>query len=146
ADPELEIGALFELSHAHRFPPVLLFEEIKGCDPAFRIAANLRNSRLMVGDLSLDAVQAHRRRPKEKLEPIPPREVNYGPLLECMVEGDAVNVTRFPAPRWHESDGGNYIGTECMIIVRDPDSDWVNCGTYRTMVHDAKTLGVFIES
>src|SRR4051812_16000390 len=33
ADPELELGALYELSNEHRQPPVLLFETIKGCDP-----------------------------------------------------------------------------------------------------------------
>jgi UbiD family decarboxylase len=146
ADPELELGALYELSHEHRHPPVLLFEDLQGCDPAFRVLCNVRTSKLMVGDISLASVQDYRKRPKEKGEPIPPREVNYGPLLENIVEGDAVDVRRFPAPRWHAEDGGNYIGTECMIIVRDPDSDWVNLGTYRVMVHDAKTLGVFIET
>src|SRR5262249_14968937 len=53
---------------------------------------------------------------------------------------------KFPAPKWHADDGGNYIGTECLVIAKDPDSDWVNIGTYRVMVHDEKTLGVFIES
>ena len=32
------------------------------------------------------------------------------------------------------------------LITRDPDGDWVNVGTYRVMVHDEKTLGVFIEN
>ncbi|UCF95462.1 MAG: UbiD family decarboxylase, partial [Desulfobacterales bacterium] len=59
--------------------------------------------------------------------------------------GDAVNVLKFPAPKWHLQDGGNYIGTECMIITKDPDSDWVNFGTYRVMVQDEKTFSVFIE-
>ena len=40
---------------------------------------------------------------------------------------------------------GNYIGTECLIVTKDPDSDWVNIGTYRVMIQDDKRLSVFIE-
>jgi UbiD family decarboxylase len=145
ADPHLEIGALFELSHEHFYPPVLLFEDMKGCRPGHRVLCNVRVARFVVGDLTLEAVRAYRRRPKEEREPIPPRLMNAGPVFENVQKGDAVNVMGFPAPKWHSADGGNYIGTECIVITRDPDSDWVNVGTYRVMVHDEKTLGVFIE-
>jgi 4-hydroxy-3-polyprenylbenzoate decarboxylase len=145
ADPHLEIGALFEMSHEHLYPPVLLFEEMKGCDPSHRILCNVRVARFVVGDLNLDAVKAYRRRPKEKSQPIPPRLVNNGPIFENVIEGDAVNINSFPTPKWHGGDGGNYVGTECVVIVKDPETDWVNLGTYRVMVHDDKTLGVFIE-
>jgi 4-hydroxy-3-polyprenylbenzoate decarboxylase len=145
ADPHLEIGALFELSHEHLYPPVLLFEDMKGCAPGHRILCNVRVARFVVGDLNLDAVKAYRSRPKEKSAPIPPRLVNTGPVFENVIEGDAVNINSFPTPKWHGGDGGNYVGTECVVIVKDPDTDWVNLGTYRVMVHDDKTLGVFIE-
>ena len=36
ADPHLEMGALYELSLRKTYPPVLLFEEIKGYPPNFR--------------------------------------------------------------------------------------------------------------
>ena len=32
-----------------------------------------------------------------------------------------------------------------MVITRDPDSDWVNAGTYRCQVQDEKTVNIFIE-
>jgi 4-hydroxy-3-polyprenylbenzoate decarboxylase len=142
---EGEIGALFELSNEHLYPPVLLFRDIPGIDPSFRLLSNVRTARFIVGDLTLDAVKAYRKQPKQKSQPIPPQEVNTGPLMDNVIEGDAVDVTRFPAPKWHLEDGGNYIGTECLIITKDPDSDWVNVGTYRVMVQDDKTLSVFIE-
>ncbi len=145
ADPHLEIGALFELSHEPLYPPVMLFEQMKGCDPSHRILCNVRVARFVVGELTLDAVKAYRRRPKEKQQPIPPRLVNTGPVFENIDEGDAVNIRKFPRTKWHEHDGGDYIGTECVVIVKDPDSDWVNLGTYRVMVQDDKTLSVFIE-
>jgi UbiD family decarboxylase len=53
-----------------------------------------------------------------------------------------VNVLTFPAPFWHELDGGRYIGTGCSVVTRDFDSDWVNVGTYRVMVHDRNHVGL----
>ena len=51
ADPHLEIGALFELSHEQLYPPVMLFEEMKGCDPTHRILCNVRVAKFVVGEL-----------------------------------------------------------------------------------------------
>jgi 3-polyprenyl-4-hydroxybenzoate decarboxylase len=91
AQSDLEIGALFELSNEHLYPPVLLFEDIPGFDPRFRVLSNVRTSHFLVGDLTLDAVRAYRTRPKEKSQPIPPEEVNTGPVMDNVVEGEAVN-------------------------------------------------------
>ena len=145
ADPHLEMGALYELSLEQEDPPVLLFEAIEGCDPGHRVIANVRSARLFHEGRGLERVQQYRRARRHKLEPIPPRLVNTGPVLENVRRGAEVDVTRFPAPKWHEGDGGKYIGTECLIVTKDPDSDWVNLGTYRVQVQDAKTLSVSIE-
>ena len=94
----------------------------------------------------MEALKAYRQRPKQKeRKPIAPRVVADGPIFENVIEGEAVDINRFPAPKWHANDGGRYIGTECLVITADPDSDWINIGTYRVMVQDGKTLGVFIE-
>ena len=50
----------------------------------------------------------------------------------------------FPAPKWHAQDGGRYIGTGSFNVTRDPDEGWINCGTYRVMIHDDKTVGFYI--
>ena len=146
ATAEREIGVLFDLSNMHRQPPVLLFENIPGYDRRFRILSNVRTAKLLVGELNLEAVKAYRKRPKEKSIPIPPQVVADGPVLENVVEGEAVDLRRYPAPKWHPDDGGRYIGTECLIIMKDPDSAWVNVATYRVVVHDDKTLGIFIDT
>ena len=70
---------------------------------------------------------------------IPPKYVNDGPIFENVMTGDDIDVTRFPAPKWHAGDGGRYIGTGSFNVTRDPDEGWINCGTYRVMIHDAKT-------
>ena len=146
ADPELEIGAIYELSLEDAQPPVLLFRNIKGFPAGYRIVMNIRHSKVFdTGAVGLEMVEQHRRNRRSKVEPIPPIAVDTGPVLENIMEGDAINVLAFPAPKWHADDGGRYIGTECIVITRDPDSDWVNLGTYRVQVHDRKTLCVFIE-
>src|SRR6266550_5274294 len=38
----------------------------------------------------------------------------------------------------------NATRTRLVDVLKDPDSDWVNLGTYRVMVHDAKRVGVYI--
>ena len=43
--------------------------------------------------------------------------------------------TKIPAPRWHEHDGGYYIGTGVMVIMRDPDTGWISDGAYRVQAH-----------
>ena len=146
ADPHLEIGALYELSLADEHPPILLFDNIKGYPKGYRVAVNMRSSKVFdTGATGLELVQSYRKHRRAKSEPIPPKTVTSGPVLENKQEGAAIDAFAFPAPHWHEGDGGRYIGTECMVIVRDPDSDWINCGTYRVMIHDKKTLIVFIE-
>jgi UbiD family decarboxylase len=145
ADAHLEMGALYELSLRDLYPPVLLFEEIKGYPADRRVVMNVRPSRIFVGDLNLETVKAARGKWATEVAAIPPEVVSDGPILTNVVRGDAVDVRAFPAGYWHEGDGGPYIGTECMVITRDPDSDWVNVGTYRVQVHDERTLTVFIE-
>ena len=48
--------------------------------------------------------------------------------MENVLEGDDIDLERFPTPIWHPKDGGRYIGTASMNMLRDPDSDWVNVG------------------
>ena len=31
--------------------------------------------------------------------------------MENVMEGEAVDLFKFPAPRFHDGDGGRYIGT-----------------------------------
>ena len=38
----------------------------------------------------------------------------------------------------------SYIGTDDMIIMRDPESGWINSATYRVMVHDKNTVAIWI--
>ncbi len=152
ADWNLEMGCLAELIYHNSpdTPPAILFEEIPGY-PGMRCLSGMTNSSqrlaLTLGfDLSkkpLDIVSSYRDR-MQTHEPIPPRVVNYGPVMENILRDDEVNVLKFPVPMLHELDGGRYIGTDDLVIMRDPDGGWVNIGTYRSMVQDEKTVGLWM--
>src|SRR5215468_1268881 len=88
--------------------------------------------------------EAYRDRMKGSFKLIPPVAVTEGPLVENVDRDDAVDLFKFPVPMIHEKDGGRYIGTYCGVIMRDPDSGWVNLGTYRVVAHDRNTAGVWI--
>src|SRR5579862_2983563 len=150
ADPHLEMGALTELM-CERMGPMLLFQNIKGCDPTMRMAVKPYSTpfRSAIGlglpeDVSpFEMFKAWR----EKLRgyrPVDPVDVSWSPVMDNVMEDGTVDLTRFPVPLWHEQDGGPYFGTGCAVITRDPDEDWVNLGTYRCMLHDRQTMAVDI--
>lgn len=149
ADRNLEIGAIAELS-LQNDGPALLFDRIPGFSPAYRVASNVcstrRRSLLALGlDLDLteeQATEAMRTR-VAGYEPIPPRVVDSGPILDNIEIGDQVDLDQFPVPIWHELDGGPYIGTGVAVVQQDPDTGAVNVGTYRGQLHDRSTAGIF---
>ena len=59
-----------------------------------------------------------------------------GPLFANVASGSEVDLLAFPVPRWHEGDGGRYIGTGCAVVTRDYDTGRINLGAYRMQVQD----------
>jgi len=150
-DWNLEIGAITELV-AHRDDgPAVLFDEIKDYPKGYRVLSNSLSSRkrlaltldLPVGETKMDFVRTWRERYK-KIKPIPPKFVKKSPLFENVYKDKDVDLLKFPTPKWHELDGGRYIGTGSIDITRDPDEGWVNWGTYRVMIHDKDSVGFYI--
>ena len=76
--------------------------------------------------------------------PLPRIEVKSGPVQQNVQQGDRVNLLDFPAPLLHEKDGGRYLGTGHLVITKDPDSQWVNVGTYRIMAQERDTAAIYI--
>ncbi len=153
ADWDLEIGAITEILETSKPEkhPLLLFDKIKGYPKGYRVASNIMNTSRRTAltlDMPLDSSRVDLVRLwKEKIKtysPIPPKEVSDGPVTENVDTGDKVDLYRFPSPKWHELDGGRYMGTACMVITRDPDDGWVNLGVYRVQVHNKNTLGLYI--
>ncbi len=151
ADWNLEIAAITELARLEsKARPALLFDRIKGYPPGFRVLSGMHNTirRLALSTTMPveESTEAFVRRWKDRvtrLQPLPPRYVNDGPILENVRAGDAIDMEIFPTPVWHERDGGRYLGTGSVTITRDPESGWINMGTYRVVVHGRDLLGFY---
>ena len=151
ADREREIGGIVDIAMRKMGRPAVLFEDIPDYAPGFRVLANLFTSvkrialtlGLPANTSQVDLVRFWRDYMRDA-PTVPPTEVNTGALLENSFEGDDVDLLTIPAPRWHEGDGGYFIGTGCMVIMKDPDTGWVNYGAYRIQAHDKRTASVMI--
>jgi len=147
ADWNLELGAISELNVKKDRPPALLFDEIAGYPKGFRVLTCSTSSPPRLSSILRLPVQTTHRQLVDELRGKPgvwqaeaaryePVTVQGGPVFENVQKDAEVDVLIFPVPFWHELDGGRYIGTGCSVVTRDFDSDWVNVGTYRAMVHD----------
>lgn len=152
----LEMGALTMLAQekGEGQSPALLFENIPGYAPAYKVLTNsfLSHKRIALssGIGPAENKQALTREWKKFIEEsprlIPPKKVATGPVMEHVLRDDEVDLTVLPAPVWHELDNGRrYLGTGSCTIMRDPDTGRVNLGTYRVMVHDRNTVGFYMD-
>ncbi|MDE3077165.1 MAG: UbiD family decarboxylase, partial [Chloroflexota bacterium] len=152
ADWNLEIGVLSEAAaDLVRDPPMLMFDHIKDYPAGFRVVG------LPLGGYKRAAVALGLPVDKSKIElvrmathklrdarPTPPKCVKDGPVMENVLTGDRIDLLRFPVPRYHTGDGGRYIGTGDFLINQDPESGFINAGTYRMQVHDRDVLGLWM--
>ncbi|HLY64805.1 MAG TPA: UbiD family decarboxylase [Chloroflexota bacterium] len=152
ADWDLEIGALTEATaELITEPPLLLFDNIKGYPAGYRVVslllASYRRGALALG-LPLDRPRSELMRLAARkianAESILPATVGSGPVMEYVLDGSDIDLFRFPVPRFHAEDGGRYIGTGDTLINRDPDSGFVNVGTYRMQLHEPNLLGLWM--
>jgi UbiD family decarboxylase len=151
ADWNVEIGTICEIN-AERNGTALLFDKIKGYPEGYRLLTNYifepkKIQRLAFGipdSVSDNEVILEWRDKLVNYKPVPPVVVDSGPIKENVLTGKDIDMFKFPAPFWHVQDGGRYIGTGDLNINRDPDSGFVNVGTYRVMIHDKDTLGYFM--
>lgn len=146
-----EIGGLAAMQERELGNAALLFDDVVGYPTGYRVLTNtMMSTRRLAYTLgadpeatALDLVRYWRGVARQ----LPTKAVEFvddGPVNQNIQRGDDVNVLDFPTPRWHEEDGGRYIGTGCVVVMRDPESGWVNLGTYRVMVHDEKRVGLYI--
>src|SRR5262249_54867115 len=73
---------------------------------------------------------------RQNLAPQKPVVVEEAPVMENSFFGAAVDLARVPAPFWHRDDGGPYIGSGSIVVMRDPDDGWINASIYRVQVQD----------
>ncbi len=152
---DLEIGALASLSAKKKDGPALLFDKIKDYPPGYRVLSCCTSDEARVAyTLSLpvhlrglELIDALRHKLTESYagnQAFKPVRIKAGPVLENVFEGAGVDLLKFPTPRWHQLDGGRYIGTACAVITRDPDSGEINVGTYRIQLQNKNTTSLYM--
>lgn len=154
-DWDLEIGAITRRVIDRR-APAPFFEAVKGYPKGYRVFGCLFGPTRPViqGRVALALGFAKETPPLDLIKwfgqriekPVKPERVSKegAPCKERVQQGDKINLLEFPVPRVHGMDKGRYIGTWCICVTRDPDTDWVNWGVYRCMIHDEKTLGILL--
>lgn len=147
-DWDEEIGAIFQ-ENIIRKGPGLVFENIKGYKNthgkrlSIQSEASLKRCCIAL-DVNENSTRAEltnlwRTRGKQTIKPV---LVSSGPCKEIIHKGKDVNILEFPSPKLHPKDGGRYILTWYTMVTKDPDTGWVNLGTYRGMVIDRNTIGM----
>ena len=153
ADWNLEIGLITEWQSHIQNNKLLVFDKIKDYPPGFRVATNLfstpKRTATALGlpaDLKrLDIVKALKEKLKEGYSRlISPVEIESAPVKENIYLHEKVDLFRFPTPKWHNRDGGRYIGTGHVVITKDPDEGYVNLGTYRVQIQDKSTVTIWM--
>src|SRR4029450_9680793 len=150
ANSEADIGAVTEMLDHNEDSPCVLFDEIPNFEQGYRVLVNSMGSRKRQAvTLGLDPEEASHDRLlrfwRELLKgfaPIPPVQVKRGSIQQNILRDDAVDLNRFPVPIWHPLDGGRFIGTASVNIMRDPDTGIINAGTYRNQVFDKNSIGI----
>lgn len=144
AEWDLEMSSIAELVYREGKDqkPALLFDEVPGYPKGYRTLFGMLGSTWRIAKaLGVSANDTEPMRLHENwyqkscnLKPIPPKFVKSGPVMENTDTGSKIDVLKFPVPRFHELDRSRYFGTSHAVIQRDPDTGYVNLGTYRIMV------------
>ncbi len=147
-DWDLEVGGISRKAIDHR-SGALLFNNIKGY-PGHRLMANIIGPSQPVHSVFalatghpkdtsvLDLIDWFGRMSNECIHPV---IVDSAPCKENILKGEDIDLFRFPVPRIHGIDGGRFVGTWHIDVIKDPDTGWVNWGMYRHQLHDKNRIG-----
>lgn len=139
-DANLELGAITRVNLGLA-GPALLFDNIKGFQDSIStrfLTCAMGNRRQLCQMLDLPektsdrAIVQHLKKAYSK--PIAPQLIDTAPVKENIITGEAIDLGQFPAPTWHELDGGPYIDTFCGAVTKDSFTGRENVGLYRGQV------------
>ncbi|EKS9911747.1 UbiD family decarboxylase [Burkholderia multivorans] len=110
---------------------MLVCERVDGL--AVPVVTNVFASRTRIARLfGVDAQGLFDAWQRHASEPIAPVVVSHGPVLDHVVEGDAVDLAQLPMIRHFETDRGPYV-TNAVIVAEDPETGIANLSYHRSM-------------
>jgi UbiD family decarboxylase len=141
-DWDLEVGAIQRVMF-DRGGPALQFDNVRDavCPLVTGVLGTPERYALGVG------CEPHMRAIINKVraacdKPIDPIVVPRGPCQENVLEGEQIDLHSLPVPKWHDEDGGRYLGTLGLVICRDPETGVQNVGIHREMILGRDTLSL----
>ncbi len=154
-DRDEEMSAISYLVAKQHPSPAVLFDRPRGFDKSpigARMIWNILGPSVKRVALTLEepadtpTVELIRRTKDKLKRRIPPREVpaEEAPVYEHTITGKDIDLNKLPIPRHWPLDGGRYAGTGDAVITRDPDSGYLNIGTYRMMVQGKSQVGLYL--
>ena len=150
---EEEMSAIGYLVAKQNPSPAILFDNIKGYEKSPFKARSLWNIlgpsipriALTMEEPPDTPIVELIRRVKDKLKARTlPKEVSQAGFYENTLTGDKIDLTQLPIPKHWPLDGGRYAGTADAVITRDPDSGYLNVGTYRMMLQSKNEVGLYL--
>jgi UbiD family decarboxylase len=157
-DWDLEMSGITRRSMDLR-APAPLFKKIKGIEDGFRAMGApgglSRQSAYKFSRVNLALGLPADASPLEAIErlaatrartPIPPNILSgkNHPCKENILLGNDVDLLQLPTPKIHQNDGGRYLQTYGLNIVKTPDGSWTNWSINRMMLLDDRRLGCLI--
>src|SRR3954464_1013288 len=118
---DAEMGAVTQMltEKSNNTAPAILFDEVPGYPKGFRTLyghfSSIRRVALTLGlpleyEHKSELVKAYHER-MQNMSLVKPKFVKHGPILDHVLEGDQVDVLKFPVPIHHEKDLARYVGT-----------------------------------
>ncbi len=152
-DPDEELSAITFMGSREVPSPAFMFENFTGAASAnpygARVLTNVLGSSpsryaIAVGldpTLPIPAlVEATRQITKRRIPPIYVGN-NDSPVNEIVLEGNDIDLTKLPVPKFWPLDGGPFIGTGGLTITAD-ENGRLNVGCYRLQLHGPRRVGL----
>ncbi len=142
-DWDLELSHIAKLNEEKK-GPALLFEKVKGYDSPVITSTCTTPQRLAIimgMPKQSSLVEIMREWVDKGKDRIPFKWADTGVCKENKMTGDDVDLFKFPVPKFFPMDGGRFFGTAHFVVTKDPESGWINIGTYRLQLLDKNHLG-----
>jgi len=154
-DRDEEMSAISYLVAKQQPSPAVLFDRPRGFDKSpigARLLWNILGPSVKRVALTLEepvdtpTVELIRKAKDKLKRRLPPKEISahQAPVYQNTVTGKNIDLNLLPIPRHWPLDGGRYAGTADAVITRDPDSGYLNVGTYRMMVQGKSQVGLYL--
>lgn len=145
-DPSWEVGAICR-ENFNRRGPALVFSKVRGFSIPLIVGVlgSLESYALPLG-CKPNVPEIAKIWDRAYEAPVKAEEVskNEAPCKEVKLDKVNLYSDPFPVPHWHPLDAGPELGTFHGVITKDPETGWINMGTYRNQILEKDKVGCLV--